>query len=380
MAEATGIVAQAPTTTIDPDLYAQNKSGQLNSIGYLGRTDWTPAEVTKVLSDSGMTPDQHYELYGKNEGISTTEAQQFAPLFPYSADMSSNRNTGLYASTRGNPSTPGSSGTGSGSVANWQQQISNTEMPTNTMRTITPQETVQGQLKSIIDENSPLMQSAKGEALAQSNSRGLINSSLAVQAGQKAVIDTAAPIAAQDASTYAASGLSAQNANQELNQTKYNALLGTVTKAQELSNAMQLATQQGKINSDLQAQQDAATYKLQTTLKQMGIDVDLQNIAQNDRQAFTGSIGNLLQQYQVAYTGIMQQPDQQLSQESKAAAVADLQSMLNANLASMANVYGYQINWGLDTVTNSGLASSQSNTSETFRPMFTDDSGHSIFS
>ena len=63
-------------------------------------------------------------------------------------------------------------------------------------------QTVQGQLNNVIAADSPLMQQAKTGALQQMNQRGLINSSMAVGAGQDAVIKNALPIAQQDASMY----------------------------------------------------------------------------------------------------------------------------------------------------------------------------------
>ena len=67
-------------------------------------------------------------------------------------------------------------------------------------------QTVQGQIKSIIDENSPLMQQASTNARQAMNDRGLLNSSMAVGAGQSALYSAALPIAQQDASTYANAG------------------------------------------------------------------------------------------------------------------------------------------------------------------------------
>jgi len=67
--------------------------------------------------------------------------------------------------------------------------------------TVTDDQTVQGQVKKIIDENSPLMQQAQTRANQQMNQRGLINSSMAVGAGQAALYDAAVPIAASDAQT-----------------------------------------------------------------------------------------------------------------------------------------------------------------------------------
>lgn len=73
-------------------------------------------------------------------------------------------------------------------------------------------QTVQGQVNNIIKSDSPLMQQAATSAKQQMSGRGLLNSSMAVGAGQNAVISAALPMAQQDANTYAQSGqFNAQN-------------------------------------------------------------------------------------------------------------------------------------------------------------------------
>lgn len=66
---------------------------------------------------------------------------------------------------------------------------------------VSSDQTVQGQVKNIVDANSPLMQQADTRSKQQMNSRGLINSSMAIGAGQAALYDAALPIAQQDAQT-----------------------------------------------------------------------------------------------------------------------------------------------------------------------------------
>lgn len=73
---------------------------------------------------------------------------------------------------------------------------------TGTGWNVTSPQTVQGQLQGVIAADSPLMQQARAQSLAQMNRRGLINSSMAVGAGQEAVIKQALPIAQADAATY----------------------------------------------------------------------------------------------------------------------------------------------------------------------------------
>ncbi len=67
---------------------------------------------------------------------------------------------------------------------------------------VDPNQTVQGQLDTITSKSSPLMQQAERRARESMNSRGLLNSSLAIGAGQDAMIGQALPIAQQDAQTY----------------------------------------------------------------------------------------------------------------------------------------------------------------------------------
>ncbi len=59
--------------------------------------------------------------------------------------------------------------------------------------------TVQGQLGGIINANSPLMQRAAQRGLDMANSRGLLNSGMAIGSAQNAIMDYALPIAQTDA-------------------------------------------------------------------------------------------------------------------------------------------------------------------------------------
>ena len=66
-------------------------------------------------------------------------------------------------------------------------------------RALNPDELLSNQVNKVIAADSPLMQQAAGAAAQAANSRGLLNSSMAVQAGQAAVMDRAVPIAQYDA-------------------------------------------------------------------------------------------------------------------------------------------------------------------------------------
>ncbi|MDR5867921.1 hypothetical protein [Halomonas koreensis] len=60
-------------------------------------------------------------------------------------------------------------------------------------------DTVQGQLNGILNSNSKLMKTAATQGKQQANQRGLLNSSMGIGASQNAMINSALPIAQQDA-------------------------------------------------------------------------------------------------------------------------------------------------------------------------------------
>lgn len=68
---------------------------------------------------------------------------------------------------------------------------------------VTPAQTVRQQASEIIAADGSLMQQARGRAIQQMNERGLINSSMGIQAAQDAVMERALQIAAPDAATNA---------------------------------------------------------------------------------------------------------------------------------------------------------------------------------
>lgn len=81
---------------------------------------------------------------------------------------------------------------------------------------------VQGRVQSITSTGSPLMTAARTRAKQQGAKYGTLNSSLAGQAGEKAVIDSAVPIATADAQLFQNQSLANQSA-------KNNASLATAS-------------------------------------------------------------------------------------------------------------------------------------------------------
>ncbi len=205
--------------------------------------------------------------------------------------------------------------------------------PTALMRTITPEETVRGQLNALIAEDSPYLQSAKNYALAGMNDRGLASSSLAIGAAQRAAIDAATPIAGQDATTYATSGLSAQNANQGVDLTGYQAGLKEVSDKQAAGYA-----------SELQRQKDDAYATLNLSLKQIDKDLEIQKINLQDRDSFAKTVGPIMQQYQGEFAKIQIDPNF-ANPDEKAAAIQRLNDIYQPQISAINSIYGYDLKW-----------------------------------
>ena len=123
-------------------------------------------------------------------------------------------------------------------------QVTAPALQAPTMGSVSSDATVAGQMDKILSSNSPLLQRAKTRAAQAANSRGLLNSSMGVQAGEEAVLTTAMPMAQQDASTYANQGLVNQGAQNQFSTAanKYNT--DSAMSQQQFGQNFQLSDQQ----------------------------------------------------------------------------------------------------------------------------------------
>jgi hypothetical protein len=135
--------------------------------------------------------------------------------------------SGLVAGAMGGLSTPNTAGNvATVDPKQWSgQQASGYTASTGAANQwdVADNQTVKGQINSVIAEDSPLMQQAATRAKQEAGNRGLINSSMAVQAGHAAVIDKALPIAQADAQTYGQAAKSNQDAKNSFEQFNANA-------------------------------------------------------------------------------------------------------------------------------------------------------------
>lgn len=251
------------------------------------------------------------------------------------------------------PTTPAapSAGTGTGLLGSTPGQVKAQQAQAATYnpvkQTVSDQSTVQNQLANITASGSKLNTLAAAEANKQASRRGLLNSSIAVGAGEKAVLQSALPIAQQDAATYAnTDSANAQysnaagqfNAAQQNQISQFNANLGTTTDLQQALAALQSNTQISLADKDNQtkvllAQLNANTQK---EIANLGTaeKVKLSQLEADNRQLLQTNISaaNAYAQYTQALSGIQNNKDldQAAKQEAADSQLAALQAALRA--------------------------------------------------
>jgi hypothetical protein len=214
---------------------------------------------------------------------------------------------------------------------------------------VKPEQTVQEQIRRVIGEHSPLLQQAEARARQRVNERGLLNSSIAIGESQKALYDTALPIAAADAATYERAGTNTTNALLASRAFKAGAE-NTVSQA----NAA-LGTDVAKVNAAARnaALAQGADAALRQVLQTADNDTKLLLQSMSDKAALTRT--SITADTQLNIAKIDQQTKQYLGQLD-----ANNRQLLQAN-ASLANMYQ-------DTVKNiAAIATDQTMTPEAKR-------------
>lgn len=196
-------------------------------------------------------------------------------------------------------------------------------------------------ITGLIAADSPLMQQASARALQQANSRGLINSSMAVGAAQGAVLDRATPIAQADAAARTNVLNSNQantqqtnvfNAGQQQDANKFNANLQTQNSQFNASEANKTgivnASESNKILSQLMDQQNK--------LYLADIEASYKTLMQSEASAtslYQASVKNISE--------ILMNPD--LTPAAKTAAVANQNQLLKTGMEIIGKIGGLNL-------------------------------------
>ena len=205
--------------------------------------------------------------------------------------------------------------TGAPSLVEQAQGIADKNAYTAQTNTFDESKGVAGRVKSITDSGSPLMESAGTRGTQQAASRGLVNSSLASQASQQAVLDSATPIAAADAGLFQQNSLANQAATNTARSQNANAGVQLGGSAQALSNSntqqdkslAQQAQQFGMTSGQSQQQIDAQNrqFDVGTGITQQQIDARAREFGISAEQA-RAQLEQQASQFKVS-TGITQQ-------------------------------------------------------------------------
>ena len=64
-----------PNVNFDDEIYCSDKAVQLNLMAYEGKNTWGVDDVEKILKDVGLSPLDHLTRYGESEGLSAKQSQ-----------------------------------------------------------------------------------------------------------------------------------------------------------------------------------------------------------------------------------------------------------------------------------------------------------------
>lgn len=239
------------------------------------------------------------------------------------------------------------------------QETTEPQVMTGVTRQVKPEELASTQLDAITASGSPLMQRAASQGKALANQRGLLNSSIAAQSAQNAVIENAAPIAAQNAQAYQQAAGANQEAEQQAAQLNTQQAFqqqatntAAVNRAQEMAAANkfdldkmakageidlnQLRTEYGLRDAQLKLQQQIAAEQTQ-----LGQGNDLQ-------KAYVANSNTLMNNY---LNGWFKIQESEMTPEQKTAALGEYNATIRTWTNVLNTAYGslpaWQNEWGM---------------------------------
>jgi len=271
----------------------------------------------------------------------------------------------------------------------------------------TPSEeaTVKGQMGGLLDSGSKYIQTARERGRREAQSRGLLNSSIAAGTAEKAAIESALPIALQDARSFQEagmagylgeiegaratqthesetqlvgtkadasaklaaqegaikSGLSAQDARQRAYQTQYEASVAAGLSKQEAEQQAALAADKAERDYTYQSQlQTEGAGQAQTLegIRQAGADVRQDreiaaqqalanlDISSSEKKTATDQIRMLGDSYAEQVEMIQRDPN--VSAAAKQTVIRQLTDIYETNMQLVTQMYGITLSWGTE--------------------------------
>ena len=171
-------------------------------------------------------------------------------------------------------------------------------------------DSVESRVAGITSKNSPLMKAAKTRGLQQANKRGLLNSSMAVGAAQRSMLDAAVPIASADAETSARKNLIAREFDER---------------------------------GDLSAQEFTQQQSLQATDIASKERIANWNIDSHDREKAASLVAAFESSYGEQFRTIAQ--NEKLPADVRENYLTHIASMRDSNLNLVEQMYGIDLTW-----------------------------------
>jgi hypothetical protein len=239
-----------------------NNPNSINANNPLIQGDLTNMGRVNAAAEAENTANGLTE-YGTPTGPLSASRQQFDA----GLGLKSNIYDNLYGS--GHTNTPSASPSATPSTSAGAQAYNPAQLGNPNQWHVTPDQTVEGRIDHIIDKDSPIIQAARTRANQASNARGLLNSSMATQAGEAAAYDAALPIASADAQTAAkAAGYNTDESNQFAVQNM---------NAQNVLAGQKLSADTQRYTANLDAQTRTALANLDSATKTQLTQIDDQN-------------------------------------------------------------------------------------------------------
>lgn len=207
---------------------------------------------------------------------------------------------------------------------------------------------VSTQLSKVLSTDSPLLTGARTRAAQVANRRGLLNSSMAVQAGEAAAFDVALPIASQQAGQI-------QQANLQRTQ------IGSTERlaARELGSRSELlktelGSRETLTREALRSQEStsAAEITSREVISEAGIAaqerIAASNVASFEREKATAALAQFDNNYQEAFQTIS--ANENLPAETRERYLTHLAALRDTNINLVEQLYGIDLVWETPTI------------------------------
>jgi len=211
--------------------------------------------------------------------------------------------------------------------------LSDAQAAETTTASQTQADTVAQQLNALLETNNPYLVAARESSQRASASRGLQNSSIAATAGEKAAIESALPIATQDASYYQQQGLNEQTT----------------------ANQKELYQTQGDISSQLSAQEHAQALETQAIEMewnkldlQQRIDLEYDQMEETAKENFNTLVNQIGEDYMNDFMELAVNPNFDTDADRQKA-IDILTETYNQRYQMAAELAGYELEWETPT-------------------------------